>query len=862
MRIFLCYMSFFGCFLALHASPIIDPSLQKELNFKTDTPITVIAKFKAQAPLRANPTLRSPAEILKHKRVIAAISQQSLISHIQLSTGALRNPPRVESLWINNSMILTASPKLIRTLFDREDLERIDLNETLHLFDPIEASPSKPFDESHATYGLKKINAMKVWNELGITGEGVVVGILDSGVDSNHEALTGRVLKTKDFVTDYEDNAPNDGHGHGTHCSGTIGGSNAGGKHIGVAPGVKFIMGKIFGDTGSTTTASILSGMQWITDPDNDPQTNDFPRVISNSWGGPMGRRYQEIINTWRAIGIIPVFAAGNSGPRPKTVGAPGGYKEVISIGATDAQDEIANFSSRGPVEFDGDLYIKPDLSAPGVNVYSAKPGGGYQNMSGTSMATPHIAGVVALMLQADPQIGAEKVREILQDTSLDLGHEGLDADYGAGRVDAFKAVNLVLTGGNVKVSTNTGNVPATIEVAPLNKTYTTDSNGQILIFLPAGTYRITARAFGHYSRTETVQIKTQQTSNLDLSLQAAPTFEISFQTVDGNGVPQNSRISFLNAPLAEGNTNGALLKLQAPGGDYMIRARTVGFETKIINLKVSSNTFSQLVLDEVPEYLVVERGSEEDSLTSFYTSALQFLGKEYTITNVVDPDTIAGYEKVIWYTGSNSNTSKIATPQEQEMLVDYVQAGGRLLMTGQDLGWSIKEGALYQFVLGAKYIADTSKVKTVTNASLTMDLDGDESANNQQWPDVIAISEKASDVQVLYSYQGQGPAILSHRYGDGHAIYMAFGFEGINGFAKRKLLITELDGILNPTITEKLTQIEKTYTRDPHTYNVMIRRFEVNDQNRLEVRKFLESVKDKAPFRRIIKEVFNEDRH
>lgn len=837
----------------LFAKPIVDPALQEQFLAKTESVITVIAKFKAQGPMSKRLTDKSPSEILRQKRIIASISQRSLRNQIDILSKKSTNIKRVQSLWINNSLIITATAGYIQSLSQRDDLERLDLDTELKLFDPIPSAVEKSMDSDDFTYGLKKVQAMRVWNELGLNGTGITVGVLDSGVDSNHESLSGRVLKTRDFVTSYEDDAPNDGHGHGTHCSGTIGGSNAGGKHIGVAPGVNFIVGKIFSDSGSTTTASIMNGMQWITDPDNNPDTDDFPRVISNSWGGRLGDRYQEIINTWRAIGIIPVFAAGNSGPRPGTVGAPGGYKEVLSIGATDSEDVIARFSSRGPVEYNGETYIKPDVTAPGVNVYSAKPGGGYQNMSGTSMATPHVAGVVALMLQADPSIEVEKVREILRDTSLDLGKPGMDPSYGSGRVNAFDAVQLVLTGGNASLHVNTGNQTATIKVSPINKTYTTDENGNALIFLPAGNYQFTVQAFGYFTQTVDVEIKTQETANVDISLQQAPTFTISFETVDSDGVHQNSRISFLDVPIEGGNTGNGVLQIEAPGGDYTVQAKTIGFETSRIEISISSDTHIQLALQNVPEYLVIDRASDEDSISNYYTDALDVLGKEYTLTNEIIPDMIAGYEKILFYTGRNANTAKIATPEEQESLLEYVKNGGGLLMSGQDIGWALKSGDLYKKALGAVYIGDKSPVKTVTNDTLTFELDGGDSANNQKWPDIIAVNEEFEDVEILYSYQNRGPSILAHKFGSGRTAYMAFGFEGINGVSNRNTVIAELDVVISPTISDKLNQMERFYHTDAHAYKVMTRNFKITDENQAEIESYLETKPHKAPFRPLI---------
>ena len=139
---------------------------------------------------------------------------------------------------------------------------------------------------------------------------------------------------------------------------------------------------------------------------------------------------------------MVPVFAAGNSGPWPKTVGTPGGYPHSFAVGATNARDKATGFSSRGPITWDGVKHTKPDISAPGNAVLSAKPGGGYQKMSGTSMACPHVAGLAALVLEANPDYSVDQVEDLLESTSKDLGKDGKDNTYGHGRADIKAAID------------------------------------------------------------------------------------------------------------------------------------------------------------------------------------------------------------------------------------------------------------------------------------------------------------------------------------------------------------------------------------------------------------------------------------
>lgn len=187
---------------------------------------------------------------------------------------------------------------------------------------------------------------------------------------------------------------PCDNAGHGTHTMGTIAGGDGPGPFspdIGVAPGARWIAAKGCEDFGCSES-SLLSGGQFLLAPTdlqgNNPDPSKRPDVISNSWGSddPNDTFFLGIVQAWRAAGIIPVFANGNAGEGGcATVGTPGNFEEVLGIGATDINDEIAFFSSRGPAP---DGRVKPDVSAPGVDVTSSVPGGGYESFSGTSMAT------------------------------------------------------------------------------------------------------------------------------------------------------------------------------------------------------------------------------------------------------------------------------------------------------------------------------------------------------------------------------------------------------------------------------------------------------------------------------------------
>jgi subtilisin family serine protease len=837
-----------GLSATLEARPVVDPALEALFTSKADTEVRVIAEFK-------NPSFKRVAnesivQVQQRKRKMASQAQREVLAGISLmKKSSIKD---LHTYWVDNSMALTAKVSFIRTLLERDEITEIYLDEKLTLFDPIKES-SKAEDTDDSTYGLKKVRAMEVWEDLGIDGEGVVMGLLDTGIDKNHPDLAGRVLKTKDFVSDYEDDSANDGHGHGTHCAGTIGGSNTSGRSIGVAPKVKFIVAKIFSDSGSTTLSQIKDAMQWIVDPDDDAATPAPIRGVSNSWGGGVNDRFQAIIDTWNELGVAPIFAAGNSGPRAGSVGAPGAYPNVIAIGATDSNDGIARFSSRGPVSYQGETYTKPDVSAPGVAVYSAKNGGGYQKMSGTSMATPHTAGVVALMLQADPDISVERIQQILEDTAVDLGDEGMDNAFGWGRIDAYEAVNMVLSGGKAIVQVGSGDQRASITVNPGNKVFRADSSGKVAISLPAGTYELTISAFGYFSKVMEVTVVAKETVSASATLEPAPSFNASIVVRNSEGTALNARVSFVGVPIEGGSTNGGSLDVTLPGGDYTLKAKSVGYQTKTQNISVTVDATISIEMQDLPPYLVVAHAhGGNKTYETYYADSLQALGLGYDLVDIVTEDQIMGYQNVIWFTGSNSSAG-IVNGLEQDWLKDYVNSGGRLFVSGQDFCYRLK-GPFCEDFMGAKYISDTSKVKEVVGQGLEFKLYGGSSANNQKWPDVVKISNSAAETaKAMFTYKGKGPAGILNRYGAGKVFYLAFGFEGIDSTDNRNSVMEFVTNTLKSSVRDHLNRIDWAYRNDRRLYYLLLNGFDLTEGNRDEVHMDLIGRSHKAPFRALM---------
>lgn len=424
-------------------SPILMKKMQEDF---LALQIPAIVVMKKQADLSSAEAISrkedKTAFVVKTLWDLAKSDQTDISTMLENENGL-----KFRQFYIFNGLVLyNASRELIAKVAARDDVERVYYNPTIKKKDQPEVNNFSGTPESSVTQGLQNIEALKLW-KLGHKGKDVVVGIQDTGVDLKHPALEKKYRgKTKlgydhryswhDSIhfdinnssnkCDYDIKAPCDDSQHGSHVTGTVLGSTSE-KSIGVAPEAKWVGCRNM-DSGDGTPATYIECYEYFLAPypqavnPLDSYKNLKPSksvdVIANSWGCPKseGCDTEEIllaVKAIRAAGIVNVLSAGNEGRAGcGTIATQAATFSdyTFSVGAIDARnDVIANFSSRGPSSFDGK--VGPDISAPGVGVYSSVPGGGYQKMSGTSMAGPHIAGLVALLISARPEVRGQVER-------------------------------------------------------------------------------------------------------------------------------------------------------------------------------------------------------------------------------------------------------------------------------------------------------------------------------------------------------------------------------------------------------------------------------------------------------------------
>ena len=336
----------------------------------------------------------------------------------------------IRSLWIANAVAVTADATALAALRARSDVRGIEADSEL---------PIRPADAVSGEPGVAATGAPVLWSR-GIDGRGVTVATLDTGVDLTHPELAGRYRGGSNSWFDPfgQHSAPMDVNGHGTQVTGVI----VAGSGIGVAPGARFIAARVFNDAGASTDSGVHLAFQWLLDPDGNPATDDAPDVVNASWGAELAAcdlQFEPDLQALRTAGILPVFAAGNSGPAAPSDASPANLPEAFAVGATASATTIAPFSSSGPSRCGGGQF--PALVAPGTGIRSTDRFGlDATGLAGTSFSAPHVAGALALLLQVAPALTADQQASLLTTSARDLGPPGTDSTFGAGSLDVEAA--------------------------------------------------------------------------------------------------------------------------------------------------------------------------------------------------------------------------------------------------------------------------------------------------------------------------------------------------------------------------------------------------------------------------------------
>lgn len=463
----------------------VDPQLQQEFARTPSGTSEMLVYLADQADLSVAAAVSGWNErgeaVYRTLRQHAATTQAALLGQLH----AQGYQPR--SYWIVNAIAVQGDARLAKWMAAQPEVALVAANHRYQL-DANRATTAAP-NSAAMTWGLATIKAPQVWQNWGIQGQGIVVANIDTGVYFTHTALLRGYRGWTPTGISHDYNwydptntpfaVPSDLNGHGTHTMGTLAGRTEGiTRTIGVAPGVRWIAARGC-ESGFCADADLIDSAQWMLAPTKldgtAPRPDLRPHIISNSWGDSgEGDWYMGYVEAWNAAGILSVFANGNQGGFGcRTSTNPANYALAFGVGATDSNDYIADFSSRGPT---ANNRTKPDLTAPGVGILSAAPDGTLVSLQGTSMATPHVAGAAALLWSGNPALIGDlpATYQLLTSTSVarassecgDMPGARPNSVYGWGRLDAFAAVQTART------DVPWLNLPASVDL-PANKVQT-----------------------------------------------------------------------------------------------------------------------------------------------------------------------------------------------------------------------------------------------------------------------------------------------------------------------------------------------------------------------------------------------------
>ena len=632
----------------------IDSQVYQAIDTSPSGETTFVVTLKAQtdlAPARQIKDWDARGQfVVDRLQGTARVSQADLLD--RLERGAI--PGKIshyQSFWIANVIFVTGDRVAAEAIARRHDVARI--------VPEMKIDPPEPPDESimatspdlpDYSWGIEKIGADQVWST-GATGQGIVIGVVDTGAQWDHTALKDSYRGWNGSSVNHNYNWYNpsqdcddsvtgtcDDNGHGTHTTGTSAGGDSGNPFygdIGVAPGAKWI--HALGCCPDNET--LMAAMEWMLAPTDltgqNPDSNLRPQVVNNSWGGPGGSSiFEDVIESWRAAGIVPVFSAGNEGSGCGTMGSPGDNVPSFNVGSTTSSDVISSFSSRGPNPFTG--RPGPEVSAPGSDIGSSVPGDSYARYSGTSMAAPHVTGAVAVLLSAEPDLIGQvnQIEEIFRATAVQLtsaqtcggvpGSEIPNSTFGHGRINLLAAVEMSLNAGTLSgvvtdASSSDPIANALVSATRNGHTLTqrTDASGAYSFIVGSGTYNVKAEAFG-YTASAPVDVSVSQdaTTDQDFALAALSTGTVS-GVVDENSVP-NPTIAGATVELVEGyatyssdtsTTTGDYSLMDVPFGSRTVEVSAPGYASAEATVSVSGPTAQDFSLDPAPDYQVGDGG-------------------------------------------------------------------------------------------------------------------------------------------------------------------------------------------------------------------------------------------------------------
>ena len=786
--------------------------------------------IKAEGQARFDVVLKLQADLSGAAQISGKVAKGEYVYHALTAVAAETQAPLIQALkahgtsyrsfWIQNMVRVWGGTDLLLEIAARPDVAAINYEYPAVPDQDAGTTRRVPTLSSATTraetieWNILRVNADDVWG-MGITGEGAVIGDLDTGVQWDHPALKLHYRGCQDDACTtvdhnynwYESPAgsqvPYDTGNHGTHTMGTIVGDDGAGNQIGMAPGAEWIACPGIG----SPLVGPFECFEFFLAPTKldgtEPRPDLAPHVISNSWSSS-GTDYHAAIQALYAAGIFYSKSGGNTGSACNTITNPGQWPEVTAAAAFSSSDAIASFSSRGPVYLGHDAVMKPDIAAPGVNVRSSVPNNLYSLMSGTSMACPHVTGAVALLISANPELAGQI--DILQKLLKQAAEPKIDAQctpyvdhpndvWGWGILDVYDAV---VAAQGISLGALQGTVSDLATGAPIAGAVIgfEDSSGWSLPgeggsdgayakTLPAGTYDLNVSAFGYLPQVDAgVDVLPAQTTVHDITMDAAPIWTVSgYVTALGLGAPLAATIVIDGTPLsAETDPATGFYSLEVPQGTYWFEVSSPGHMGVALQLFVGADMTQDFGLETIWNYPVHSSHDQCDPIAYNWMEVsdgtkICLTDDSYLFVSLPTGRTFPFYEGSYdgLYVGSNGIiTFGPANNKWSGPIPDPAEPNNGVYAFSADLnpGSNCSQGSIYhKYVDGRYFVIQWDEVQHYPSGDpetfeIILDLDGDqiilqyEVVSNPT--DVVAgVENAAGTIATQYAYGD--PVLLSN---------------------------------------------------------------------------------------------------
>ncbi len=795
---------------AASAGARIDHAVLDALKASPDGRATVLVKLGEQADLSAAAKIEDwdarGWAVYRALSATARATQQPVLDRLRNAESA-GEASKIRSFWIVNLISVEASHETIDALAATPGVAAI--LPALKLEPPIVVPEEPRAAPTAIEWGVTKIRAPEVWSTYGAAGSGIIVANVDTGVQFNHPALVGQYrgnLGSGNFDHNYNwydptgmMPAPADSNGHGTHTMGTEVGTDGGANQIGVAPGARWIAA--FGCCPSNE--ALLEAQQFMLAPTdlagNNPDPTRRPHVLNQSWGGPGGSEiFEDVIAALRASGIFPAFSAGNNGGSAADgcgrLGSPGDNPSAFNVGSTDTNDNISGTSSRGPNPFTG--RIGPEVSAPGVSVRSSVPGNSYSTFSGTSMASPHVAGAVALLIDVEPKLTGqiEQIEELLRKTAVPRtsaqtcggvpGSQVPNNVYGWGRIDVKAAADFMFQAGYLQGTVTVGGTPTAGAVVSFTRlgdtlTTTTDANGDYRVIAGAGSYAMSASYQGQSVNAASVAVAQNASTQQDFAIGAITPYTVAGSVTEsgsGNPIPAMLMIAGHDTLRPVWASAGGAYSIDVPTGTFDLIAIHPGYQT--LTQSVSAGGTVNLQMTPRQNYLCRDNteaggpvynwsdatggtafplGDDASSAPIALPGTFTYFGNDFTTVRIND-------NGFLYFGATAYSTANMALPFEGRPNND-------VMAFGEDMNPANgAQGTIYAQTVGSRLIVQYHQVQHWASGfpetfQIILDTASDQITyqyHTLSWPDfaTVGVENSSGSVGQLYSYRNSAGLI------------------------------------------------------------------------------------------------------